>query len=44
MIDMPPSFFVVKDNRDVRRSLDLCLSTYIPQGVYQMFKCGKAVQ
>jgi hypothetical protein len=41
---MPSSFFVVEAKMEDSLTKAFNLSDYVPQAVYQMFKCGKIVQ
>jgi hypothetical protein len=41
---MPSSFFVVEAKMEASLTKDFYLVDYIPQAVYQMFKCAKVVQ
>ena len=41
---MPSSFFVVEAKKEASLIKAFNLGDYVPQAVYQMFKCGKVVQ
>ena len=44
LMNMPSSFFVVEAKKEASLIKAFNLSDYVPQAVYQMFKCGKVVQ